>query len=151
MKKEMKFSIDTPDYLRLKSDGKNETTEVVFEARPINFTILNSEGVLFKPKSDWELFDGSGNLEVVFIDAKFDNNISGYLTEIDNMTLSIAITCSSNAIKLIVENFKEWNDVDATMNVEIEGAEISSNNFRMLDKQYRISSWSLKMPKAEID
>lgn len=151
MKKEMKLSIDTPNYLRLKSDGKNEIVEVVFESRPINFTILNLSGVLFKSKADWQAFDGSGNLEVVFTDAEFDNKILGYLTEIDDVTLSLAISCSSNAIKLIADNFKEWNEVDATLNVEIEEAEISSNNFRMMQKQYQISSWSLKMPKVEID
>lgn len=149
MKKEMKFSIDTPNYLRLKSDGQNEFVEVVFEAAPIDFTILNSSGVLLKPQSDWNAFDGSGNLEVVFTDAEFDNKISGFLTEIDDMTLSLAISCSGNAIKLLTENFKDWNDIHTTLNVEIEEAEISSNNFRMLKKQYQISSWSLKMPKVE--
>lgn len=151
IKKEMKFSIDAPNYLRLGSDGKSETLEVVFESRPIKFTILNSSGVLFKTQSDYDPFDGSGNLEVVFTDAEFDNEVSGYLTEIDDMTLSIAITCSSNAIKLIADSFKEWNGIDATMNVEIKDAEISSNNFQMLKKQYQISSWSLKMPRVEID
>jgi hypothetical protein len=127
---------------KFSANDKFRRCEVIFNARPNEFTISTTSGELIveKTKSDKE----GTQIEVAFVAENFDGNVHGYMDEIEGWGLNIALSCTELQMSQLL-NFYVNGRIPTQLKIQISGVKLIQRNFKLDKTEYKIDKWQFEI------
>ncbi len=122
--------------------GEFRRTEVNFQARPKNFTIITPDKFVIHEETDFS--EDESQIQISLIADEFETGAHGYVTPASGWGVQIALACSIEQLQ-ILHGYLCSNQTPQELKITIPNRKLNLRNFKMEDQQYVISGWSFEV------
>lgn len=116
--------------------------EVRFIAKPKFFTITSFENFVITSNTDYS--ETGNKIDVGIVADDFADKAHGFLTPSAGSFINIALSFNEQQMTYL-NSFIVNKSYPTELEIVIEGINLQNRNFKMEDKQYKISSWNFEI------